>query len=207
MAQVAPYGLRPVRMLDGSPWNGATMAMVIPSTNGTATFVGDVVNITAAASVAGVTANGLNLEGVPNVVVSADGTIGQNTAGVVMGFLPDPLALQNRHRAASTTRVALVCLADGVVFEAQEDGVGGNLAAVDANLNVPYTTTAGSATTGQSAFALDSSAKAVTATLPLRLLGLSKRVGTAYGSGTTDVASWEVYFNTSQQKPNIVGVA
>jgi hypothetical protein len=55
--------------------------------------------------------------------------------------------------------------------------------------------------------ALDSSAKAVTATLPLRLLGLAKRVGNAYGSSTSDAAYWEVYFNTSQQKPNIVGVA
>lgn len=206
MAAVAPYGLRPVRMLDGSPWNGALTMAVIPASNGTATFVGDVVNMHTEAGAAGLTVNGLNLEGTPQVVVSASGTVGQNTFGVVCGFLPDPTNLGSRHRAASTARVALICLADGVVFEAQEDGVGGAIAKESANLNVPYTTTAGSTITGQSAFALDSSAVAVTATLPLRLLGIAKRVNGAIGTSATDVTSWEVYFNTSQQKPNIVGV-
>ena len=204
MAQLAPFGLRPVRMLDGSPWNGATTIMAIPASDGTATFVGDVVNFHTEAAAAGVTCNGMNLDGVPYVIRSADGTIGQNTA--VVGFLPDPTALGTRHRLASTLRVALVCLADGVIFEAQEDAVGENIAKESANLNMSYTTTAGSAATGQSKMALDSSAKATTNTLPLRLLGLSKRPGNSYGTGTSDAAYWEVYFNTSQQKPNIVGV-
>lgn len=205
----APFGFRPVRMLDGSPWNGAVTPMVIPAADGTATFIGDVVNFTAAASLAGVTANGLNLEGIPNVIRSGSGTIGQNTAGVVVGFLPDPSNLSLKHRAASTLRVALVCLADGVVFEVQEDADTTPLAAADANLNCSYTTTAGSTTTGVSGMELDSSAKAVTATLPVRLLGLSKRLGNAFNTGGSNVdqAVWEVYFNTSQQKPNIVGVA
>jgi hypothetical protein len=92
-------------------------------------------------------------------------------------------------------------------FEAQEDGATSRLAAADMNLNISYNTTAGSTVTGQSAMSLISNAKAVTATLPLRLIGLSKRVGNAYGASATDVASWEVYFQVSQQKPNIVGVA
>lgn len=205
----APFGFRPVRMLDGSPWNGAVTPMVIPSSDATATFIGDVVNFTAAASVAGVKINGLDCEGLPNVIRSGSGTVGQNTAGVVVGFLPDPTNLALRYRAASTNRVALVCLADGVIFECQEDADTTPLAAADANLNISYTTTAGSTTTGVSAMELDSSAKAVTATLPLRLLGLAKRVGNAYNTGGSNVdqAVWEVYFNTSQQKPNIVGVA
>lgn len=206
MAQLAPFGLRPVRMLDGSPWNGATTLMAIPASDGTATFVGDVVNFHTEAAAAGVTCNGLNLDGVPYVIRSADGTIGQNTAGVIVGFLPDPTALGTRHRLASTLRVALVCLADGVIFEVQEDADTSRLAKEDANLNISYTTTAGSAATGQSKMALDSSAKNTTATLPLRLLGLAKRPGNTYGASATDGAYWEVYFNASQQKPNIVGV-
>jgi hypothetical protein len=207
MAAVAPYGFRPVRMLDGSPWNGALTMVAIPASNGTATFVGDVVNWFTDAGAAGLTSSGLNLEGTPQAVVSANGAIGQNLMGVVCGFLPDPTNLSLRHRAASTLRVALVCLADGVVFEAQEDGATSQLAAADMNLNISFNTTAGNTATGQSKFSLISNNKAATATLPCRLIGLSKRVGNAYASSATDVASWEVYFNTSQQKPNIVGVA
>lgn len=206
MAAVAPFGLKPVRMLDGSPWNGALMTVAIPSSNGTATFVGDVVNYHTEAGAVNLTASGMNLEGVPQAVVSADGTVGQNTLGVVCGFLVDPTSLGTRHRAASTLRLALVCPAAGVVFEAQEDGDTSRLAKEDANLNVAYVTTAGSTTTGRSAMALDSSSKNTTATLPLRLIGLAKRPGNSYGASATDVATWEVYFNTMQSAPNIVGV-
>lgn len=205
----APFGFRPVRMLDGSPWNGAITPMVIPASDNTATFIGDVVNFTAAASLAGVTVNGMNLEGVPNVIRSGSGTVGQNTAGVIVGFLPDLTNLNLKYRLASTLRVALVCLADGVIFECQEDATTTPLPAASANLNIPYSTTAGSTTTGVSKMELVSASAAATATLPLRLLGLSKRLGNAYNTAgaDTDNAVWEVYFNTSQQKPNIVGVA
>jgi hypothetical protein len=207
MAQLAPFGLRPVRMLDGSPYSGAVNVMAIPASDSTATFIGDVVNFHTEAAAAGATVNGMNLEGVPYVVRSSDGTIGQNTAGVVVGFLPDPTALGTKYRLASTLRAVLVAPADGIIYECQEDAVGENIAKESANLNISYTTTAGSTATGVSKIALDSSAKAVTATLPLRLLGLAKRPGNAYGASTSDAAVWEVYFNTSQQKPNIVGVA
>jgi hypothetical protein len=206
MSALAPRGLRPVRMLDGSPWNGALTVMAIPASDGTATFIGDVVVFHTDAGAAALSSNGLDLTGVPQVVRASSGTVGQNIAGVVMGFLPDPTNLSLRYRLASTLRVALVCLADGIVFEAQEDGVTSNLAAADANLNVPFSTTAGNTATGVSKEALVGNSKAVTATLPLRLLGLSKVIGNTYGASSTDGAFWEFYFNTSQQKPNIVGV-
>ena len=206
MPAVAPFGLKPVRKLDGSPFNDALMLVAVPASNGTDTFVGDVLNYHTEAAAAAVTVNGQNLEGVPYGVVSADGTIGQNTIGVVVGFLPDPTALGTRYRVLSTLRIALVAPAVGVVFEVQEDGDTSRLAKEDANLNVAYTTTAGSKATGVSKFALDSSSKAATATLPLRLLGLARRPGNTYGASATDVATWEVYFNTSQFAPNIVGV-
>jgi hypothetical protein len=204
----APRGFLPVRKIDGSPYNGEHVIAYIPSADATATFVGDVVVHNGSSGAAGLSINGMDMEGVPQVIRASTGTTGQNIFGVVVGFLPDSTSLQTRHRAASTNRVALVAMATDYVFEVQEDADTTPLAATNIGQNVSFTTTAGSAVTGQSAEELDSSAAATTATLPLKIIGLSKRVGNAFniGGSNTDQAVFEVVFNTSLYDMNIVGV-
>jgi hypothetical protein len=206
MANVnAPKGFVPVRHTDGSPWNGQLESFLVPSTDATAIFVGDLVKIAGSAGAAGTVVSGMNCEGMQTVALATAGTTGQDLVGVVRGFLVDPTALQNKHRAASTARIALVVTDPTVVFEAQEDAVGSNIAAADIGLNVPYTTTAGSSTTGVSAMEIDSSAVATTATLPLKILGLTQKVNNAFGLASTDHAKFDVMLNTGIRLPNTAG--
>lgn len=202
---IAPRGLRPVRHLNGSPWNGQTEMFLIDSGNGTAVFLGDIVKQGGSAGIAGQVVNGMDVEGVATAVLAAGGTSGADILGVVVGFLPDPTDLTKKHRAANTSRVALVCTDPSVVYEVQEDAVGSNFVAADVGLLVAFTTTAGNATTGVSKMALDSSDLTATSGYPLKLLGLSKRVGNAFGLSTTDAGWFEVMFNTGVRMPNVVG--
>lgn len=203
---IAPKGFVPVRHLNGSPWNGQTEAFLIDSGDSTAVFVGDLVKQAGSAGVAGQVVNGMDVEGMPTVILAAGGTSGQDIVGVVVGFLPNFNSPMTKHRLASESRVALVCTDPSVVYEVQEDAVGSNVVAANIGLNASFTTTAGNATTGVSKQALDSSAVATTVTFPLKLLGLSKRVGNAFGLSTTDGAYLDVMINTGIRMPNIVGV-
>ena len=207
MANVnAPKGFVPVRHLNGSAYNGQFELFLIPSSDGTAVFPGDIVKIAGGAGTAGQVVNGLDVEGMGTVALATAGTTGQDIAGVVRGFLPDFTTLSLKHRAASTARIALVVTDPTVIYEVQEDAVGSNIAAADIGLNVPYTTTAGSAVTGNSQMEIDSSAILGTNTLPVKVLGLSKKVGNAFGLASTDKAKFDVMLNTGARMPNIAGV-
>lgn len=203
-----PRGFEPRRHLNGSPWNGQVTEMLIPASDATAVFVGDLVKIAGSSGAAGTVVNGRDCEGMPTVALATAGTTGQDLAGVVVGFLPSVTSLETKYRAASTDRIALVCTDPTVVYEVQEDAVGSVLANTSVGLNAPYTTTAGSTTTGLSKMALDSSAAATTATLPLKIIGLSKVTGNAWntaGAGS-DPARVDVILNTGAYLPNVAGV-
>lgn len=202
---IAPRGFRPVRHLSGAPWNGQVEHFLIDSGDGTAVFVGDIVKQAGSAGVAGQVVNGMNVEGMATAILAAGGTSGADILGVVVGFLPDPTALGTKHRLADTSRIAMVCTDPTVVYEVQEDAVGSNFVAADIGLLVAFTTTAGNATTGISKMALDSSDLTATVGYPLKLLGLSQRVGNAFGLSSTDGGWFEVMFNTGVRMPNVVG--
>ena len=202
-----PRGLVPKRHINGSPYNGQHQLFLIPSSDGTAVFVGDVVKTAGTAGAAGVFVNGVNCEGVQAVIRVATGATGQDIVGVVVGFYPDPTNLNLRYRVASTNRLVMVCTDPTVVYEVQEDAVTTPLAAADIGLNISFSTTAGSITTGVSGIQLISAAKAVSAVLPLKLLGLAKREDNAFNTGGagTDPAKFEVLFNTGLLMPNTAG--
>lgn len=205
----APKGFIPTRLFSGGSYDGRHQLYLIPASDGTAVFVGDVVKSNNIAAAAGVFVNGMNCEGMPTAIRAASGTVGQDLVGVVTGFLPDPTNLGTKYRVASTNRIALVAPLHDVVYEIQEDADTTPLAAADIGLNISFTTTAGSTATGVSGMELDSSAKAATATLPLRILGLVQRVDNSFNTlgSTLDPAKFEVLFNTYFHAPNIVGIA
>lgn len=204
----APKGLVPKRHLDGSAWNGQYMTAYIPASDGTATFIGDVVIHNSTSGAAGLVVNGQDLEGVPQVIRFAVGTAGQNYFGVVVGFAPDPTSLITKHRAASTNRIAYVVTDPTVIFEIQEDAVTTPIVAASIGLNASLSTTAGSLTTGVSGVQLISASVATTATLPLKVLGLAKRPDNAFNTAgaSTDNAKFEVMLNTSVFEPNVAGI-
>jgi hypothetical protein len=205
---IAPKGFVPVRHFDGTPYNGATMPFVIPAADGTAVFIGDLVKKTGIGVAAGTTIAGHDLEGMETVALATAGTTGQDLAGPVVAFSVDPTSLTTRHRLASTLRLAHVCVDRSVVFEAQEDAVTTPIAAASIGLNAAYTTTAGNATTGISKQCVQSTSVATTATLPLRVLQLTKKVGNALNTGgaAVDPATFDVMLNTTGFAANVAGV-
>lgn len=182
----AAFGLRPVRHLNGNPWNGMTRMYYVPSTDNSAIYIGDPVIHGGTAGAAGTIVNGIDVEGMPTADVGAAASA--KFLGVMVGRLPkqsDPSVL---YRVASEDTIILVCDDPSVVFEVQEDGA---IAATAVGLNGDLTTFGGSTTTGRSTVELDSSTVTTTATLSVRVLGLARRPNNNIGTN----AVWEVAFN------------
>lgn len=184
------FGLRPVRMVDGSPLNFQTKRVFIAAADATAVFLGDLVKYATM-----VTTN--NPKNLPTVAQSAASDT--SCAGVVVGFDPiDGVAvgsenLNRLYRPASTAMYALICADERVVFEIKADNGGAALSGADVMENADIVVSAGDTSTGLSGMELDSSTHNTTATLPLRILGFSERVGNAPAANDT-VA--EVILNT-----------
>lgn len=143
----------------------------IPSTDGTAMFVGDPVKTAGSAG---------NIVGNPIKKTVAQCAATNPIYGVVVGFLPQMVAtgmdLSKRHRPASTAMYCLVKPANHMdVYRVQSDDVGGDLAAVDVGLNADFIVGSGNATTGMSGVQLDTSTKNTTATLSLKIIGIDDR--------------------------------
>ena len=200
-----PSGFLPVRHASGSPWNGSVRQYLIPAADGAACFIGDVVEHNAVGGAAGVFVSGINCEGMPTCKHSTLTSTGQANVGVVVGFLPDPNNLTLRHRAASTGRIALVCVDPTVIYEVQEDADTTPLTSADVGLAIGIVTTAGSTTTGISGMLLDSTTGATTSTLPFKVVAMVPRADNTISTGTTDKTKYEVIFNTGWNMSNSVG--
>lgn len=206
----APSGFKPKRHLTGSPYNGQYQTFLLDSGDGTAVFVGDVVKLAGSSGVAGQVVSGMDVEGVPTVT-KATGVVNAGTSivGVVVGFSADPLALQNKYRVASTSRLAMVVTDPTVVYEVQEDAVTTPIAAASVGLNATFNGGSGTTSTGVSTATIVSSTVAGTSTFPVRILGLVKRPDNAFNTGGagTDPAKFEVVFNATGLSVGGAGIA
>lgn len=161
-------GLRPVKYLNGAAWNGQATLYFIPSTNATATFVGDLVKLDTTGDTAA--AGGL-ARGIRTVVQAA---AGDPSVGVIVGLAIDPTNLNTpQYRSASQGRYVYVADDPNVLFEIQSNGT---TAVADVGLNANAVVGAGSTTTGASGMQLDAASQATTATLQLKIIELSQRV-------------------------------
>jgi len=171
-------GFIPVKHVNGSPYNGQANIYYVPSSDGTALFVGDPVKLAADA----------NSQGIQQVTKA---TAGAAVLGVVVGVINtkfDPVAGNMSggsvsldtpvYRPASTGQYVLVCDAPDVVYEV-EAVTGSNasysFAVADVGLNADLATVAGSTVTGTSAAALNMATAAATATLQWKILGVVQR--------------------------------
>jgi hypothetical protein len=151
-----PFGLRPVRYRDGSPYNEAVNPYFIASTYATALFIGDpVVKVAGGSNTAAVGPYPIGT--LPQIERATAGD-GNAITGVIVGFAPLPTNLGLQYNTASTERVAFVCDDPNVMFEIQADG---SITAtqVGLNANLIYTH-AGSTVTGRSGAELDTSSDA-----------------------------------------------
>lgn len=198
----APRGLIPVAHRNGAPYNGACNKYYIPSTDATNMFIGDPVRLAGDADTPG---------NYPTIALSAPSTAATGISiGVIVGFEPvEGVSIANTnlsriYRPASMAMYANVADDPDLIFEVQEDSVGGSLAATNVGSNVNFTSaTAGSTVTGFSGVEIDSSTVNTTAK-QFRILGKVARPNNDLGTN----CKWLVAFNGSagHRTPNTTGV-
>jgi hypothetical protein len=173
MANVSrPSGLRAARHITGGAYRGQIETFVVPASDATALYVGDVVKLAGSADANGVAT-------VTRVTANTDLPL-----GVVAGFEVDYTNLNtpSQYRAASTLRRVFVNVDPGQLYEIQATGT---TVVADVGLNAGLTFTAGSSSTGISGMELDATTKATTATLPLKIVGWVQRPDVDIADGTS----------------------
>ena len=170
-----PAGLKPVRHLNGNPWNGMANMYYIPAGDGTATFIGDAVQSEGSADATGK---------YPSVIQAA---AGGNVRGVVIGFSDQPYIatdttnLNRMYRPASTAMYALVVDDPDVIFEIQEDNASDDIDAGMIGLNADLVIGSGNTASGASGMELDSDGTGSGAA-QLRILRVTNREDNALGT-------------------------
>jgi len=185
-------GLIPVRKGSGTPYSASVHKYYVPSSDGTALYIGDPVALAGSADAVG------NFASVTRGTLSA----GSQWLGVVVAVLPVSEELKTAtpltvtYRAASTAAYVLVADDPDQEFICAEDGAGAVLVVGDiGNLGI-LVTGSGSNTYGRSGLKLDSSSfPSGTATGQLKLMGKVNRPDLELGTGTTSTALWRVKIN------------
>ena len=195
-----PSGLSPVKHLQSTAFNGQGNIYQIPAADVNAFAIGDPV----------ISSGSGDTNGVPGVTISlATGPI----RGVILGlgtseggtFNPNNLNLTYRPSGAQTTDwYAIVADDPNLIFEVQEHSNGTALAATEIGLNTVLFQQANNGfVSGWQVASFTDAAPAVTATLQVRLLGLSRRADNAYGA----YAKWLVLINSHELRGGTIGVA
>lgn len=159
----APNGFSPVKQYTASGVNFAINAYYVPSTDGTAIGIGDVVMLAAGSTYDSI--SGQYLKNVTKVATPATDV----PVGVVVGFSFDPTNLMNKYRVASTSRIVYVADSPEILVEAQSDATG--VAAADIGKNITFTAGTVNTTTGVTNAVVTT--PATTSTLPFEIVGFS----------------------------------
>lgn len=169
-----PSGLSPVKYLGGADWDGKANMYYIAAADTNPIYIGDLVTLNNTADAT---------RGIQGVTLA---TAGAAAVGVVVGIGTNPeggpyINPANLERiwrpsgAQAENYYALVVDDPYVIFEAQEDGVGGTIAAASSSKNVNIVYAAPATGVRVSGTMIDSSTVATTSTLNLKLLGLVRR--------------------------------
>lgn len=185
-----PFGLRPVRDLNGAPYNGAVETYSTAAGDATDIFIGDLVTLSGTSQ---------TIDGVIYRDVDQAAT-GDVIAGVVVGFgaaTRDSLT----YRAASTQRLVRVA-PPSLIYEIQEVSGGTPLTANDIGLNANFVVGSGSTVTGYSGVELNNATEATTNTLDLQIVDFVNRADNEIG----EHAKWLVRINRSQRANQVAGI-
>jgi len=186
------FGLRPIRMRDGTPWNGAVEKCYVSPLYATAIYVGMPVQRETELDDVDATGEHMSVEVAGNV---ASGI----WYGVVVGIEPVQTNLNLNYIPASTGGYVYVAVGANVVFLVRGDG-GASAVSTDIGYNAPMVATAaGSTATGLCGWHLAQASIAVTQTLPLTILRVHQRADNVAGVN----ALYEVVLNTGW--PTLVG--
>lgn len=192
-----PFGLRPVRYLNGATYNGGNNYYHIPATNPVAMFNGDPVTLSG-------TGNLANYRDFPPgtladvVLTTAPGagilpTTYQNTIlGSLIARLPETRQT-NIYRPASTEAIVFVDEDPNIVYQIQDNGFQAlGVGVIGSNANI--IAGAGSVSTGQSGYMLDAGTinAPSTSALQLTILRASDIIN---NDATAAFAVWDVLIN------------
>ena len=189
-ATAAPYGLRPVKRVDGMPWSGQVRHIKIASGYDTNIFNGSIVSIVAGGTLEIVTTNGDNSTTFPAGTIGV--FVGCSYTDADMGFI------QRQYWPADTVAsdaVGYVVDDPMVLFQAQANGavtqadLGQNT-----HLAAVQSTSTGSTTTGNSTTALTATTN-TTATWAFRIVDFVDSPDSTVGDAYTDLL---VKFNPGQ---------
>jgi hypothetical protein len=190
----APYGLKPVKMISGTPYAGVTRQYSIASAYNTNVFYGDAVKL--------VTAGTVERDAADSAMISI---------GIFLGCTyTDPGTSQitfKQYWPASTVASdakAYVVDATDVLFKVAVVSSGttiGDLAITDLGANVAAVDNTGSTTTGNSKVAI-SDTSATTNTLPFRIVELVDETKNSSGGFTEALVKW----NAGHLMNNLTGI-
>ena len=185
------FGFKPVRMRDGSAYNGSAQRCYA-SAPAAGLFVGDVVTLSGTAE-----AN----TGILGVTAAAAGGV---FYGVIVGLDPDRTDLDKKYMASGDTGYVYVATDTNVVYQAHEDD--GSLVITDVGQNHDIVLGSGGDTAfGTSSHAIDSSSSGTGADLQVKLIGKAQIEGNDIGDATP-FTIWEVTLNESIAAANAVGI-
>lgn len=185
-------GFKPVRHLNGTPWNGK--ARMYYTSDANALFMGDAVKSTGTADATG------------KYPAVTQATVGAAIRGVVVGFSDQPYVsvdtsnLYRNYKAATDDLYVLVVDDPDVIFEIEEDG--GTLAITDVGLNSEIVVGSGDTANGKSAIMVDSTVTAAGSSAQLRILGVSNKEDNALGA----YCKWDVLINEHELRTAASGV-
>lgn len=188
----APFGLRPVKGVNGQVVTGAPRQYSHLASDGTALFIGDPVKLAGTAS----TINGVTM---PDVVRAATGDV---ILGVVTGIVPtsrDTLG----YGAALTAYTLFVDDDPNTLFEIQDVSTGTALTTADIGLNANFVVAAGSTYTNMSGVTLDNTTEATNNTLDLKLVDVVNRADV---DNTSSPLRFLVRINRHQFSNQVAGV-
>ena len=184
-----PTGFVPVQYLNGAAWSGQARIYSIAASYGTELAIGDPV----------ISSGTADANGVPGIALAAAAGA---VRGVIVGLgksegvMANPSNLDTTKRPASDPAVwyALVVDDPNVIFEIQEESNGTALAATEIGMNtIPVLAAAGTYMSGWQLRSATSATPATTATLQLRLLGLSRKPGNGFGAYAKHLVKFNVH--------------
>ena len=199
MASNSPFGLRPFKEGNGSPWCGEVNLYHIPSTDATAYYIGHPVTL-----------NGTgDATGIPSVSV---GVAGAAILGAIVFIYPvkpiapslvgTTLSLEDTFIPATKTRDYYVGVVDDPDVEYLIQSDASTFAVTNIGLNANFTVAAPSNNQQFSATVINTSSAATTATLNLKLRGILQREDNEVGAFN----DWIVRINNHLFRAGVVGV-
>ena len=177
----APFGLRPSHTITGAPYNGQATMYYVPSTDGTAFNVGDIVTsaaggdlLTGAPAVAlfGTRSNTSTSGNVRGVVVGFGTQAGNASAKVPLGADAADLTVTGIPATKTQNYYVWVCDDPSMVFEAQTNTIAAT--AFNKNTGV-YIGAAPTAPCNVSQTYIDGASATTTSTLPIKIIGAPNR--------------------------------